>query len=150
MIRALTSALLIAMAVLVCAPAPAHADFSACAAAFEAKDPHQQIDLYTSCLKHGGLGSTDVAGAFNNRGALYARLGDADHALQDYTSAIQYYSDWALPYGNRAGIEAGRGQCAQALGDMSKALKLEPRNKQLLEEKARIEASCPIISRPPS
>ena len=131
-----------------CAPVVAHADFSACASAFEAKDPQQQIALYTSCLKHGGLASTDVAGAFNNRGAIYAGLGDAGHALQDYTSAIQYYPGWALPYANRARVEAPRGLCAQAQGDISKALKLEPHNKQMLEEKARIEASCPSISKP--
>ncbi len=58
----------LALSLLALGSRPAHADFSACAAAYEAKDLHQKIDLYTSCLKHGGISSTDIAGAFNNRG----------------------------------------------------------------------------------
>ncbi len=140
------------LAVMACAclPVPARADFSGCAAAVAAKDPHQQIDLYTSCLKHGGLASTDVAGAFNNRGATHEQLGDTDRALQDFTAAIQYYPSWAMPYGNRASIEAGRGDCPAALADTKTALKYAPHEKQYLEMRDRLAANCPIISKAPN
>jgi tetratricopeptide (TPR) repeat protein len=131
-------------------PAPARADFSACAAAYASKDPHQQIDLYTTCLKHGGLVSTDVAGAFTNRGVAYAHIGDLDKALADFSAAIQYDPGWPLPYSNRAGLEAGRGQCAAALADMDAALKYAPHRKEFLEERARIQAGCPIAAKPPN
>jgi tetratricopeptide (TPR) repeat protein len=138
------------LAVAALAAKPARADFSACSAALAAKDPHQQIDLYTGCLKHGGLTSTDVAGAFNNRGVGYEQVGEPDKALEDFTSAIQYYPGWALPRANRAGIEASRGRCADAMADIEVALKLERGNKQMLAEKARLAANCPIESKPPS
>ncbi len=131
-------------AVIAFATQPARADMSACAAAAAAKDPHQQVDLYTTCLKHGGLTSTDVAGAFNNRGVGYEQIGEPDKALQDFTSAIQYYPGWALPRANRADIEATKGKCADAMADITAALKLERGNKQMLSEMTRLQANCPI------
>ena len=129
---------------------PAHADFSACASAYAAKDPHQQIDLYTSCLKHGGLMRTDVAGAFTNRGYVYYQLGEIDKALADFTSAIQYDPNWPTAYMDRASVEAGRGQCAEAQADIKEALKLAPRQKRYLDARDQLAASCPIASKPPN
>ena len=150
MIKLLIPVVVVLAAGLAIAPATARADFSACEAAYASNDAHAQISLYTNCLKHGGLVSTDVAGAFTNRGVAYAHIGDVDKALADFSSAIQYDPGWPLPYANRAGIEAGRGQCAAALADMDAALKYAPHRKEFLEERARIEASCPIVSKPPN
>src|SRR5665213_772363 len=72
------------------APMPARADFSACGSAYAAKDPHQQIDLYTNCLKHGGLMRTDVAGAFTNRGYVYYQLAEMEKALKLAPREKQY------------------------------------------------------------
>ncbi len=130
------------------APSAARADFSACEGAYQAKDPHQQIDLYTTCLKHGGLMSTDVAGAFNNRGIAHERLGETELALQDFVSATQYDPSWPQFRINRASVEARLGQCAAALADMDAVLKMAPRNKAYAEERAQIEMSCPTQSRP--
>ena len=129
---------------------PAHADFSACAAAYAAKDPHQQIDLYTNCLKHGGLMRTDVAGAFTNRGYVYYQLGELDKALADFTSAIQYDPNWPTAYMDRAYIEAGRGQCAEAQADIKAALKVAPHEKRYLDARERLAASCPTVSKTPN
>ncbi len=128
---------------------PAHADFSACASAFEAKDLHQQIDLYTICLKRGGLVATDVAGAFTNRGNDYWRLGEVDKALQDFTWAIQYDPNWPIAYEDRARILASRGQCPQALADLRVAVRLAPRHPDVLASKTQVDAACPSPANAP-
>ena len=144
--KAVIAAAAIALAL---AARPARADFSACAAAYAAKDPGRQIELYTTCLKHGGLVSTDVAGAFTNRGVAYVHVGESDKALQDFTWAIQYDPRWPVAYADRASVEAGQGKCAEALTDIDGALKLAPHRKEYLELKARLVAGCPIVSKAP-
>jgi hypothetical protein len=146
MIKRLIPAIAVAAGMLACAPA--YADFSACDAASRANDAKQKIDLYTVCLKHGGLASTDVAGAFNNRGVTYQRIGETDKALQDFISATQYDPSWPLFRANRAAAEASKGQCAEALADINLTLKMAPHNRQDLELKDRIVANCPIPSKP--
>ncbi len=140
----------LALVLLAVGSQPARADFSACAAAYEAKDLRQQIALYTSCLKRGGLQSGDVAGAFNNRGIAHEQLGERDAALQDYVSATQYDSGWPDFRINRARLEAWKGQCVEAHADLDKALKAAPHRKQLLDLKAGLTESCPIVSKPPA
>ena len=132
------------------APMPAHADFSACESAYASKDPQKQIELYTSCLKHGGLMKTDVAGALTNRGYVYYQLGELDKALADFTSAIQYDPNWPTAYMDRAYIEAGRGQCAEAQADIKAALKVAPHEKRYLDARERLAASCPTVSKTPN
>jgi len=127
---------------------PALADFSACSSADIAKDPQQQIDLYTICLKHGGLMAPDVSGALNNRGVAYYQLGMMDKAFDDFSWAIKYDPTWPTAYINRVDVELGRGQCAQALADMDSVLKFD-RRKQYVEKRAHIAATCPIQSKPP-
>jgi len=146
MIKLLIPAIAVAAGALACAPA--RADFSGCDAALRAKDPHQQIDLYTVCLKHGGLTSSDAAGALNNRGVAYQSIGETDKALQDYIAATKYDPGWPLFRVNRAAAEARMGQCAEALFDINTALKMAPHNKQFLELKDHIVADCPIVSKP--
>ena len=148
MFKTLTLFAALAVAMFALAPKPARADFSACASAFEAKDIHQKIDLYTSCLKRGGLQRSDVAGAFNNRGIAYEQLGETDKALQDFISASQYDPSWPDFRINRAEAEAAKGQCAEAQADVGLALKLAPHRKTLLELRDRLAASCPVASKP--
>ena len=139
-----------ALLALGCTATPSRADFSACASAYEAKDLHQQIDLYTTCLKHGGLPGDALAGAFNNRGIAYQRLGETDKALQDFIWATQYDPNWPQFRVNRAYGEAQLGKCPEALADIDIALKLSPHNKALVEDKARLVAGCPIVPKPPN
>lgn len=150
----MSRSLIIVFAAAVCAlaagPQPARADFSACASAYASKDAHEQIELYTTCLKHGGLTGTDVAGAFNNRGIAHEHLGEIDLALQDFISATQYDPNWPTFRANRASMEARKGQCAQAMADIDAALKFAPHRKELHEEKDRITANCPVAPKPPN
>ncbi len=142
MIKFLIPIAAVAAAGLACAPMPARADFSACGSALDAKDPHQQISLYSICLKHGGIPATDVSSAFNNRAVAYEQVGQIDKAFQDFTSAIQYDPNWPNPYVGRAGIESGRGRCKEAVADLDKALKLDPRRAPFLNRAAWVLATC--------
>jgi tetratricopeptide (TPR) repeat protein len=148
MIKLLVPAVAIAAGFL--AWSPARADFSACASAIQASDPQKKVELYTICLKRGGLMATDAAGALNNRGIAYEHLGQTDQALQDFVSATQYDPSWPDFRFNRASAEAQKGQCAQALADMKLALKMAPHRKQYIEANERLTASCPVASKPPS
>ena len=139
---------ILALALLATGARPARADFSACESAFQAKDVHQQIVLYTGCLKHGGLTGTDVSSAFNNRGVAYEQIGEIDKAFADFTAAIQYDPNWPRAYENRAFIEAGRGKCDEAQADISHALKLAPHEKQYLDARDKLAGSCPIAPKP--
>ena len=150
MIKLMVLTIVIAAGALACTPTPARADFSACAAAFDAKDAQRQIELYSLCLKHGGLMRTDVAGALNNRGIAYEQIGETDKALQDFISATQYDPAWPDFRMNRARLEAREGQCAEALADINAALKMAPHRKSFLDIKDRLTASCPIVSKPPN
>ncbi len=124
------------------APPPARADFSACASALGATDPHEKIELYTSCLKHGGLPRTDVSSAFNNRAVAYQQVGQPDKALQDFDAAIQYDPSWPNAYVGRAAIEAPRGLCKEAVHDLDKALKTGQRNAFFFNQTAWVLATC--------
>ena len=146
-----TIALLGAIAALSLAlqPTAAHADMSACGSAYTSKDPQKQIELYTLCLKHGGLVSTDIAGAFNNRGVAYEALGQIDNARQDFAQAVKYDPGWVQFRLNLASTEAQQGKCAEALADLKVALKLAPHRKEVLELKDRLAERCPAPANPP-
>ena len=121
---------------------PALADFSACASALQTQDVHQKIELYTTCIKHGGVPLTDASGAFNNRGVAYKEIGEIDKALDDFNSAIYYDPKWPAAYVNRSTIEAERGQCHEALADADKAMQLQYWEPRVLSHKAWILATC--------
>ncbi len=148
MFKGLAPALFVAVGALACAPSHARADFSACAAAFDAKDDQRKIELYSLCLKHGGLMSSDVAGALNNRGIAYEQTGDIDKALQDFILATKYDPNWPDFRFNRARAEARKGQCAEAVADTNMALKMAPHRKQILDFKDWLATGCPVLAKP--
>ncbi len=142
MLRIVGIAVALGLALLATGTRPARADFSACASALDATDPHQRISLYTTCLKHGGVPATDVSSAFNNRGVAYEEIGEVEKALQDFNAAIQYDPNWPNAYLGRAGIESGRGLCKEAVADIDKAIKMGPPRAPFLNRKAWVLATC--------
>ena len=142
MIKALIFIVALAVPTVVFAATPGGSDFSACTSAVDAKDPHQRIDLFTICLKRGGVGVGAASVIFANRGFTYESVGEVEKAFQDFNSAIQYESDWPYPYFGRAGVESGRGLCKEALADIDKAMKMGPPQAPFLNRKAWILATC--------
>ncbi len=102
------------------------ADFSACDSAFRAHDSQQEITLWTSCLIKGGLPLQDRAGAFNNRGVAYERIGETDKAFNDFTWAIEADPRWATAYANRANVYMHRREWAKARADFEQGISVGP------------------------
>jgi tetratricopeptide (TPR) repeat protein len=121
---------------------PALADFSGCASALMAQDPHEKIALYTTCITHGGVPATDIAAALNNRGVAYRSIGEIDKALQDFNWSIDYDPKWPNAYVNRSVIEEHRGQCREAVADADIAVRLQYWNWLALNQKAWVLATC--------
>ena len=113
---------------LLCGISPAFADFSACDAAYRARDIDQKIVLYTTCINEGGLGREDRAGAYNNRGIAFEQLGKIDEALADFTSAIEMDPTWGTSYLNRAQIYVARRQWDLAKADLTASVGMQPAN----------------------
>lgn len=135
--------LALALGLWIGAAGAAHADFSACGSALQADDPQMQIRLYTTCLTKGGIAATDRAGAFNNRGYAYMRLGDGDRALADFSASIENDPTWNIAFVNRARIYVSRGELDKAEADLDHALKTTPGenwpNALLLRTRVRLE-----------
>jgi tetratricopeptide (TPR) repeat protein len=62
--------------------------------------------------------------AYNNRGAAYYRLGDADRALANYDKAVEVDPGCADAYENRAQVWSDRGDTGRAAADLAKAKEL--------------------------
>jgi tetratricopeptide (TPR) repeat protein len=124
---------------------PALADFSACASAYSASDAKQQVDLYTICITKSGVTGADRAGAFNNRGLAYLRLGEDDKALQDFSWSIEADPNWGTAYVNRGRMYERRQDWAHALADLDKAGRLSPipARAEALQAEAQLLAGCP-------
>ncbi|XP_017267333.1 tetratricopeptide repeat protein 32 [Kryptolebias marmoratus] len=80
----------------------------------------------TSCLQSRECEAFGLATAFNNRGQIkYFRV-DFHDALEDYTSAIQADSQFAVPFYNRGLIRYRLGFFDDAKSDFQQALRLNP------------------------
>ena len=72
-----------------------------------------------------------------NRGATYARLGDANNAIKDMSLGIQYKPDHATGYLNRSVMYNQQGNVQAELTDIESYLKLKPYNADIWYEKGR-------------
>ncbi len=67
-----------------------------------------------------------LASAHNNKGVALEYLGNAEAAVEEYSSAISFDSKEALYWRNRAGMYNKLGKSELALADCNEALKLNP------------------------
>jgi len=72
-----------------------------------------------------------------NRGATYARLGDIQNALADFTEGLKLKPDHAVGYMNRSIMYHNLGKIDLALKDIESYLNLVPYNGDLWYEKGR-------------
>lgn len=68
------------------------------------------------------------AQAFNNRGAVYAELGDHPQALADFSTAIALEPTFAPAYRNRGNSYLETGDTDRARADYREALRLDPKS----------------------
>ncbi len=82
----------------------------------------KSIAHYTEALKL----KPDYVEAYNNRGNVYASIGEEDKAISDFSTAINLKPDAAEVYNNRGTIYVGIGRYDQAVSDFARAVELKP------------------------
>jgi tetratricopeptide (TPR) repeat protein len=68
-----------------------------------------------------------TAERYNESGVAYARMGDYDRAIADYSKAIEVYPEHAGAYSNRGIAYERMGDYDRAIADHSKAIGIDPR-----------------------
>lgn len=68
------------------------------------------------------------AGAYVDKGIIYARKDKFEDALEQYSKAIQLNPDYALAYFNRGSVKEKLGHTDEALADYQKSSELDPAN----------------------
>lgn len=66
-------------------------------------------------------------GVYNNRGALYAEIGEPQKAIADYTQSIALLYGYAVPHFNRGLLYMEAGQYRRAIGDFERVVRFAPR-----------------------
>nr|XP_028578141.1 tetratricopeptide repeat protein 32 isoform X2 [Podarcis muralis] len=97
-------------------------------AAFREQRYERAEELYSSYIEYCAcVSSHDLATAFNNRGQIkYLRV-DFYEAMEDYTSAIEAWPEFEVPYYNRGLILYRLGFFDEAMKDFNKVLELNPK-----------------------
>jgi tetratricopeptide (TPR) repeat protein len=99
-------------------------------------NPDLSIALCTAIIETETSNLLRLGSAYTNRGVSYARKGEYDRALKDYTQAIKYQPNSAVPYNNRCYALAQLAKLDDALADCQMAMKLNPRNPEILDSRA--------------
>jgi tetratricopeptide (TPR) repeat protein len=73
----------------------------------------------------GGVGGN--AYLYANRGAAYARKGDLDHAIADFSEAIRLDPKLAAGYHNRGNAYQAKSDFDRAIADFGEAIRLDPK-----------------------
>jgi Flp pilus assembly protein TadD len=74
------------------------------------------------------------AGAYNDRGAAYSKLGKFNEARSDFGKVIQYQPKNARAYFNRAVANANLNKNEEAKRDLKKAAELDPSLKEEIKK----------------
>ena len=82
----------------------------------------------------------DYAGALNNLGLSYLRLGNFDMSEKYLLMNIQQYPYMPQPYLNLSEIEINRGNIPKSRSYLQKVLELEPGNKTALNVLSKIDS----------
>jgi tetratricopeptide (TPR) repeat protein len=87
---------------------------------------NQKPAVKTASYGEGGSSAPKTAGAFLDRGLLFASRGDYDNAIEDYTAALRINPDYATAYYNRGATYANKGMYDRAIEDYTAALRIDP------------------------
>ena len=104
------------------------------AEALAEQNKDKAIELYSKVIK---LDEYNV-GAYNNRGALKAQLGNSNGAIDDFNKAIELNPKDAGAYNNRGNIKKHLGDLDGALEDYNKSAELDPKEKGIYQNRAML------------
>jgi tetratricopeptide (TPR) repeat protein len=102
------------------------------------KDSVRRIEGCTALIEGGGVGQYQLADVYAMRALAYSLKGDYATAIRDYDVAIGMRPDYAVALNNRAWAFFRSGKVDQALPDVEKSLKIEPRAAHSLDTRAHI------------
>lgn len=103
------------------------------------RNPDDIIHHYTEALKYtDGVGDTDIAFAYINRGTVYLNKEEYDIAIDDYTTALEYNSSLIGAYFNRAVVYGLKGEDDAAIADYTTALEYEPDDVSIYYKRANV------------
>jgi len=88
---------------------------------------HDSISLWTDVIRS----NPHIPEAYNNRGAVYAGLGQYDRALADYERALAIDPDFSRALNNRGNAFQRIGDFEKARADFDRAINLDPANADL-------------------
>ncbi len=86
----------------------------------------EAIAACTRAIGAGNLHDHDLAVEYYNRGVMYAKNGDYDHAIADYTEAIRLDPKYADAYGNRGNAYRDKHDLERAIAEYDAALQIRP------------------------
>src|SRR6202022_2647082 len=86
------------------------------------------------------LSGSDLAVTYNYRGIAYARSGDLDRAIADFSEAIRRYPKTALfyPYVNRGDAYKAKEAFDRAIADYSEAIRFDPKSALAYDKRAHV------------
>ena len=90
----------------------------------------------SACAAHPTPKPEDNAEAYFVRGVTYARKGQYDKAIADFTKAIELNPRHAEAYINRGLAYKNTGQYDQAISDCTKAIEINPRDAEAYNNRA--------------
>jgi tetratricopeptide (TPR) repeat protein len=94
---------------------------------------HQSLGACSLLIDHWTLrGSVPTQDAYLARGNSWRRLGNMDHALEDYTSAIRFDPTNVPAYESRGMTYVQKGDSAHAIADFTSAVRLSPDDPDVL------------------
>ncbi len=92
------------------------------------KDYTEAIRIVKPTLEE--LPKEQSAGIYNDRGFSYFLNSDFNHAIADYTKALQFKQDFAAAYFNRGDAYVIQQMYDNAIADYNEVIRLEPKNPQ--------------------
>ena len=86
----------------------------------------EAIAACTREISSGNLHDHELAVEYYNRGVRYAKDGDYDRAIADYTDAIRLDPKYADAYGNRGNAYRDKHDLDRAIAEYNEALEIRP------------------------
>ncbi len=98
------------------------------------KNYQKAVEHFTDAIDNAIQLGEGLAVAYDGRGSAYLSIGELDSsngkfddAVEDFTKAIKYKSDYASAYNNRGRAYFAKGELENAITDFSKAIEFIPR-----------------------